>query len=133
MIDWIRKRSKILILIGIVLVLLLFAKSCGGSESVSGVEGVARETLSPMGRIAAFFGNFFDFSTKKAMQEEIDQLKLELTEKETLLQLADETNAENERLRSLLGFTESFANQWEMVPATVIGRDINNWYKPHDQ
>lgn len=129
MIDWIRKKRIILILIGLVILILLFAKSCGASESASGVEAAGREVLSPAGRVANFLGNFFDFSTKKALQAQIDELELQLAEKEALLQIAEEVETENERLKSLLNFTESYANQWEMVAAKVIGRDINNWYE----
>lgn len=129
MIKWLRKYRNILLLLIVAGLLVFLAKSCGAGGTVSGAEAAAREALSPADRVAAFFGNFFDFSTKHALQAQVSELETQLAEKEAKLQIADEIQAENERLRQLLEIKESYAGQWNMVTAKVVSRDINNWYE----
>ncbi|MGN1011503.1 MAG: rod shape-determining protein MreC [Clostridia bacterium] len=123
------KRWKFLGLILLLILLLLLARSCGNSETASKLEGAAQESKAPMAAIGDFFGNIFDFSTKKSLQAEIDELNQQLAELKTNSQISSDVEAENEKLRELLDLKNSYQTGWETVAAEVIGREADNWYE----
>ena len=123
------KRWKFLGLIVLLILLLLLARSCGNSDTASKAEGAAQESKAPMAAIGDFFGNIFDFSTKKGLQAEIDSLNQELAELKTNSQISGDVEAENEKLRELLDLKNSYQTGWETVAAEVIGREADNWYE----
>ena len=123
------KRWKFLGLILLLILLLLLARSCGNSETASKLEGVAQESKAPVAAIGDFFGNIFDFSTKKSLQAEIDELNQQLAELKTNSQISSDVEAENEKLRELLDLKNSYQTGWETVAAEVIGREADNWYE----
>ena len=53
----------------------------------------------------------------------------ELAELKAQSSIAQDVSAENERLRELLDLKESNAGSWNMVAASVSGREIDNWYE----
>lgn len=128
MIDLI-KRWKFLGLIILLIVLLLLARSCGNSDSLTGAEGAAKEKWAPIAAVGNFFSNFFDFSTKKSLQAEIDNLNEELATLKTESQISDDVASENGELRSLLELKEEYSSTWVTVAAEVTARDADNWYE----
>lgn len=128
MLDFI-KRWKFLGLIVLLIVLLLLARGCGNSDTLSGAEGTAKETWAPISAVGNFFGNLFDFSTKKGLQAEIDKLNEELATLKTESQISDDVASENKELRSLLELKEEYASTWVTVSAEVTARDADNWYE----
>ena len=123
------KRWKFLGLILLLILLLLLGRSCGSSETISGPEGAAQEGSQSISSVGDFFGNFFDFSTKKELQAEIDSLNQELAQVKTESQISGDIEAENQELRELLGLQESFTAGWGTVAAEVISREADNWYE----
>lgn len=123
------KRWKFLGLIVLLIFLLLLARSCGNSATASTAEGVAQESVAPVAAIGDFFGNIFDFSTKKGLQAEIDDLNQQLAELKTDSQISSDVEAENKKLRKLLKLKDSYREGWVTVAAEVIGRDADNWYE----
>lgn len=123
------KRWKFLGLIVLLIFLLLLARGCGNSESASVAEGMAKETWAPISAIGDFFGNIFDFSTKKGLQREIDELNKELAEVKTKSAISSDVVAENEKLRGLLDLQKSYSDEWVTVAAEVTGREADNWYE----
>ena len=123
------KKWKYLGLILLLIVLLLFARSCGNSNTASVAEGAAQEGWQPVAAVGNFFGNFFDFSTKKGLQEEIDKLNQELAEVKTNSQISADVEEENDRLRGLLELQETYSTGWVTVAAEVTGREADNWYE----
>ncbi len=123
------KRWKYLGLILLLIALLLLAKSCGGNETVSGAEGAAKEAWSPVAAVGDFFGNIFDFSTKKGLQKELDAANKELAELKTQTEISGDIVAENEELRELLELKRSYSNDWVTVAAEVTAREADNWYE----
>ena len=117
------KRWKFLGLIVLLILLLLLARSCGNSDTASKAEGAAQESKAPVSAIGDFFGNIFDFSTKKGLQAEIDSLNQELAELKTNSQISGDVEAE------LLDLKNSYQTGWETVAAEVIGREADNWYE----
>ena len=123
------KKWKYLGLIILLVALLLLARSCGSSDSLSSAEAAAKESWQPISAIGDFFGNIFDFSTKKSLQKEIDELNAEVAELKTTSRISDDVAAENEDLRELLELKESNSTGWVCVAAEVTGREADNWYE----
>lgn len=128
MIDLI-KRWKFLGLIILLIALLLMARSCGNSDSLTGAESAAKETWAPISAVGDFFSNIFDFSTKKSLQAEIDDLNEKLAKLKTESQISDDVASENKELRSLLELKDEYSSTWVTVAAEVTGRDADNWYE----
>lgn len=86
----------------------------------------------PLQRLASRGGNHVrDFVTvlkedisyqeqNRRLQDEIETLKREIWETETIRQ-------ENQRLRELMEFTKT-VNKWETVGCDVIGKNAGNWF-----
>lgn len=123
------KRWKFLGLIFLLIALLLLARSCGTSSTLSGAESSAKEAWAPISAIGDFFSNIFDFSTKKSLQAEVDKLNEELANLKTESQISDDVASENEDLRSLLKLKEEYSSTWVTVAAEVTARDADNWYE----
>lgn len=123
------KKWKYFGLILLLIILLLLGRSCGSSDTASALEGAAQESRQPIAAIGDFFGNIFDFSTKKGLQKEIEQLNRELAEVKTDGQISGDVEAENQKLRELLELKESYSTGWVTVAAEVTGREADNWYE----
>ena len=123
------KRWKYLGLILLLIILLLVARSCGSSDTLSGAESTAKETWAPVAAIGDFFSNIFDFSTKKGLQTEIDKLNKKLAKLETESQISDDVASQNKELRSLLKLKEEYSSTWVTVAAEVTSRAADNWYE----
>lgn len=123
------KKWKYLGLILLLIILLLLGRSCGNSNTASVAEGAAQEGWQPVAAVGNFFGNFFDFSTKKGLQEEIDKLNRELAEVKTNSQISADVEEENKKLRDLLELKETYSAGWVTVAAEVTGREADNWYE----
>lgn len=123
------KKWKYFGLILLLILLLLLGRSCGRSDTASALEGAAQEGRQPIAAIGDFFGNIFDFSTKKGLQKEIDQLNRQLAEVKTDSQISGDVEAENQKLRELLELKESYSTGWVTVAAEVSGREADNWYE----
>lgn len=123
------KKWKYFGLILLLILLLLLGRSCGSSDTASALEGAAQEGRQPIAAIGDFFGNIFDFSTKKGLQKEIDQLNRQLAEVKTDSQISGDVEAENQKLRELLELKESYSTGWVTVAAEVSGREADNWYE----
>jgi rod shape-determining protein MreC len=75
------------------------------------------------GATVGFFQQIWNF---RSTAQENEQLKQRLTEAETQLHTARQAEAENERLKSLLGIVQKL--DIKTVPARVIARDPSVWF-----
>lgn len=123
------RKWKFIVIIILAVALLLVAKACGPQDELSSAEGAARSAVSPLTAVGNFFGNFFDFSTKNQLEQALEDANNELAELKAQSSIAQDVSAENERLRELLDLKESNAGSWNMVAASVSGREIDNWYE----
>lgn len=123
------RKWKFIVIIILAVALLLLARACGPQDELSSAEGAARSSVSPLTAVGNFFGNFFDFDTKNELEKKLKDANNELAELKARSSVAQDVSAENERLRELLEIKESNAGDWEMVAASVAGREIDNWYE----
>ncbi|MDO4542778.1 MAG: rod shape-determining protein MreC [Bacillota bacterium] len=85
--------------------------------------------IAPFTAVGNFFGNLFDFDTKKELEDELATANEELAKYKTESSLSDQLKAENQRLTELLDIKNSYSTDWDMCAATVTGREIDNWYE----
>lgn len=77
--------------------------------------------------VTAFFsGTVTAISELSDLKERYDALVLQLKDYELLQRSNADIRAENERLKTLLGFSEGLVHK--NIPAEIIGRDPNNLY-----
>ena len=94
------------------------------SQTVSLVLSPFQQAVSWVGgQLAYVTGNVWDIATvheqNKMLRNEVEQLRVQNLQ-------ASEAMAENERLRTLLGYRQ-MATQFDMVAARVIGRESATW------
>ncbi len=95
---------------------------------------VTREVAAPVQKGLAFLAketsNFFAyFSSNKELRLANEEMTRKITQLEEQLFTIKEQETENERLRSLLGYKETKAQNYNLVMAKVIGRDPGSWYQ----
>lgn len=125
----IQRKWKFILIVGIVILLLIIARSCGSSDGASAPESAAKAAFAPFTAVGDFFSNLFDFDTKKSLEKELDAANEELAKYKTEASLAADLKAENQRLSELLDIKETYSNDWDMCVASVTGREIDNWYE----
>lgn len=123
------KKWKFFVIIAVLILLLFVARGCGASDRASAVESAAKEGWHPVAAAGDFFSSLFDFSSKKAMEQEIDGLKKELAEVKTQSEISEDIVSENEKLRGLLDLKETYSTEWVTIAADVTGREADNWYE----
>lgn len=125
----IQRKWKFIFIVAAAIILLVIARSCGASDGASPPESAAKSAFAPFTAVGNFFGNFFDFDTKKNLEEELTAANEELAKYKTEASLSAEINAENQRLNELLEIKKTYSNDWDMCVASVTGREIDNWYE----
>lgn len=126
------RNKPLLILIVAVILLAALAFATAGSRSVSAVESVVGAVVKPVQsfaiRISDAIFDFFQrvFSNTDADQEN-EQLKAYIAELEEKQSNMQELEKENERLRSLLNYSQE-ENDNEYLAARVIAKNQNVWF-----
>lgn len=127
---WKNKPLIITIILGIVLVVLLFATS--GHNAASGQNSLVGGVIAPMQEnlfgttqsVSAFFERLFGTSDLNKenleLSEKVSQLQSQLRDYNTIAK-------ENERLKELLNFKES--TDYDVVTAQVIGKNSGQWFE----
>ncbi|MHB1421228.1 MAG: rod shape-determining protein MreC, partial [Bacillota bacterium] len=127
-------RNALVLLLAIVVTVTLMRLTAVDVPLLSRVEVMLRDVMAPLqsGVMAvskAAGGARSSLVTRDQLSGENKSLK------EQLAQLIAENNRlkeyqlENLRLKKLLGFKESVTGKENLLPAEVIGRDPNNWFR----
>lgn len=125
----IQRKWKFIFIVAAAIILLIIARSCGASQGASAPESAAKSAFAPFTAVGNFFGNLFDFDTKKNLEDELADANEELAKYKTEASLSAEIKGENQRLSELLEIKKSYSNDWDMCVASVTGREIDNWYE----
>lgn len=127
---WKNKPLIITIILGIVLVVLLFATSGHNAEDEN--SSLVGRVIAPMQEglfgttqsVTAFFERIFGTSDLNKenleLREKVSQLQSQLRDYNTIAK-------ENERLKELLNFKES--TDYDVVTAKVIGKNSGQWFE----
>ena len=82
---------------------------------------------SPVTTVTSSVTNYFgSIATLRSAQSENDQLKQQVQELQVQLKQKEDLDAENKRLRSLLGLKDQ--SKYSVLPARIIGRDPSVWF-----
>lgn len=128
-----KKNTLVVILLILVSVMLMRFTSMD-RPALSTPEVLLRDLLAPLQSgviavsrgISTFTGSITSYQELMKQNRELQRQVGELTAANNRLQ---GYGLENMRLRKMLGFKETASQQWQLVPATVIGRDPGNWYR----
>jgi rod shape-determining protein MreC len=116
-----------------VILLLYIIQSTGWQRADMAAPGKPlREIVRPVqiavNAIAGAVGEFFGyFSDNQALRQENEVLKEALATAEYWVQQMQELQAENRRLGELLDFRSSYAREFDLEVALVIGRGPDKW------
>lgn len=127
------KRSKTLLIIGIILLTIIIRISNNNSIGLAPIESVLKDMLYPAQSVSSTasngFVNFFKgLVDYRNVKEENDRLKAEIGDLKSSNSELVQYRVENEKLRLLLGIQESNTDL-VIVNSEVIGRSIKNWYQ----
>ncbi|MBV9215883.1 MAG: rod shape-determining protein MreC [Acidobacteria bacterium] len=93
----------------------------------SWTQTVAEFVQSPVTSVTAAISNYFSsLAHLRTAQSENDQLKQTVQELQVQLKQKEDLDAENKRLRALLGLKEQ--SKYPVVNARIIGRDPSMWF-----
>jgi rod shape-determining protein MreC len=82
---------------------------------------------SPVTTVTSSITNYFgSIATLRSAQSENDELKQQVQELQVQLKQKEDLDAENKRLRSLLGLKDQ--SKYSVLPARIIGRDPSVWF-----
>lgn len=114
--------------------IILINNTSSERNQISLVENIIRDSYTPLQSGVVEFKDRLGsvngfFSSKQQLQQEIDSLKERNQELTMENQILQEEKMEVRRLRSLLGFQDISLREYQMVPARVIARSPNNWFR----
>lgn len=126
-----KRKSLLVILIGIIVLVVLIGYSFSNRQNVSVVEKFVMDSVGFIQNIAyqpiTVANNFFeDLRDIKHTYEENQLLREKLTEYKTLIYDVQEVEKENERLRQTLELIDS-PRDYDTILATVIARSPERW------
>jgi len=132
--NFLKNKYFWLVIIVIVGTLLVMHITSSQRNDISLLEKIIRDAYTPLQSGVVEFkdrlGNInIFFSSKKEMLMEIEELTERNSKLELKNQILRQESAEVQRLRDLLNFKDISVNKYEMVPARVIARSPNNWYR----
>lgn len=129
-------KNKYFWMILIVITCSFFVMSITSShrEDITIVEKVIRDTFTPLqsgvNEFRDNWGGFTNvFSEKQELRRQLEKLEKENAQLTLENQVLSEYKSEVQRLRKLLNFKETNQEQYDLVPARVIARGPDNWYK----
>lgn len=131
MIDFFKKKPYILLLIVVILLVILIASARGQDElsATSDIAGtivtpVASTTTSAISKVGNFFANLFGISDA---QKENQQLKYQILQMQSDINLLTELQKENERLREATNFVSS-DDDYEKITVRVVSENPSHWF-----
>jgi rod shape-determining protein MreC len=129
-------RSKLfwLLMLVIAISLVFMTSTTTHRNELTIVEKVIRDAYTPLqGGVSKFRGNWDGwtaiFGDKGRMQQQIKQLQAENSRLALENQSLREYKQESIRLRKMLNFENANRESYDLLPAHLIARSPNNWYR----
>jgi len=126
-----RYRKFLAVLVTLVVLVTLMSVTARERETVLLVEKAVIEALAPVqawfgGLTVGIRGTVADLEAIRHLREENETLRARADAYDTTVHRLKELEIENERLRTLLGFTQ--AVEYQYVVADVVSRNADNWF-----
>ncbi|SHK61003.1 rod shape-determining protein MreC [Desulforamulus aeronauticus] len=119
------------ILVGVALMAMRFTHI--GRQALTPMEAAIKDGLAPVQSIFmqvghSFAGGAHSITSLGHMVEENKELKEQIALLKGQLYQQEELKRENERLKNLLQYQDTYSEYFETKTAAVIGRDPGNWF-----
>ncbi len=119
------------ILVGVALMAMRFTHI--GRQALTPMEAAIKDGLAPVQSIFmqvghSFAGGVHSITSLGHMVEENKELKEQIALLKGQLYQQEELKRENERLKNLLQYQDTYSEYFETKTAAVIGRDPGNWF-----
>ena len=126
--------KKIILIAVLVVVVILVIKATSLSRGqLTPLEAAVKDGLAPVQQIAVNiskgFKNTFNFAASfGSLQEENESLQQQVRELKSELNRVEEYKLENLELKQMLDYREFNIDDYDLMIASVIGRDPGNWF-----
>jgi rod shape-determining protein MreC len=126
-----RWRKFIAAVVTLIALVILMSVTVRERQAILFIEKAVVEAFAPVqawasGLTAGVRGGLADLQAVSRLRQENEALRLKADAYDSTLHQLRELEIENERLRSLLGFTQSI--RYSYVVADVIARNADNWF-----
>ena len=133
-----KKKKKIvsrvaIIAAAVLLIIIVAVNTSAERDNISAPEKIVREILAPFQNGASLVSGNFSvipeyLSGMSNLIKENEELKKEVSELQNQIITAEETDAENKRLKELLNFASASMTDYEYKTTNVLNRSQSNWY-----
>jgi rod shape-determining protein MreC len=126
--------KKVFLLVVFIIITILIVKLTTLSRSAqTPIEVAVKDGLSPlqeftMGISRSITDNLSYIGSIGTLKEENKALKDEIRKLKSELDQVEEYKVQNRQFKELLNYREVTVDQYQLVSATVIGRDPGNWF-----
>jgi rod shape-determining protein MreC len=121
-------RVGAIVLAVVILAAVAAGVSGGRAGFIGSISGAVREPVqNAMGSFAGWLEGIYGYMYKyDSLKAENESLRAQLAEAQEKARAGEDAEAENERLRNLLGFTEKHSDM-DLESAKVVARTASNW------
>lgn len=123
--------------LGLVIIIVLFGlinKTSANRKDITVAENLIRTIYTPLqsgvNEFSDFMGQFGTiFAEKNTLSRQLKSLEQKNNQLKLENQVLREDQAELQRLRNIVQFKDNHALLYDLIPARILARSPNNWYK----
>lgn len=129
---WVRWRRPLITILAVAVLAVSFSYTAGVRGRVVALSNLVATLVSPASSSLTYIGQRANVAVSTVgqlftLQQQNRQLKQKLLLYQSMKLELSEVLATNGRLRGLLGMQQRLAG-WKLTPASIIGRNPNNWF-----
>lgn len=129
---WVRWRRPLITILAVAVLAVSFSYTAGVRGRVVALSNLMTTLVSPASSSLTYIGQRTNVAVSTVgqlftLQRQNRQLKQKLLLYQSMKLELSEVLATNGRLRGLLGLQQRLAG-WKLTPASIIGRNPNNWF-----
>ncbi len=126
--------KKLILLVTLVVIVIYVIKLTSlGRGQLTPLETAIKDGLAPLQKVTMSFSHGIKngvsyFTSLGSLKEENEALKEEIRQLRNELKRAEEYKRQNQQLKQMLNYQEFNIDNYELMSASVIGRDPGNWF-----
>lgn len=126
-------KKLFLTIIFIVIIILVIKVTALNRAQQTPLEAAFKDLLAPIQTVTMHTGqkikdNISFLGSLGSLGEENKKLKAEIKQLKSELAQVEEYKLENEQLKKMIDYRRFTADQYQLMTAAVIGRDVGNWF-----
>ncbi|QGU00048.1 Rod shape-determining protein MreC [Candidatus Syntrophocurvum alkaliphilum] len=134
MLKLIKNKVLWIVTVTLILILVMITATSSDREEITFIEQITGDAFAPLQRgmneLTDYIAGFnYVFTERRHLMQEIDDLRMDIQELKIENQQLKEFEAEVIRLRQIVEFIDDSQDRYDFIPARVIARSPNNWYK----